>query len=319
MAIGDSTRRTYSSGVRSYIDFMSQNYLTPAFPATVEDLCLWVSDLASRVSPCTIGTIRVYLAAVFTRHAELGYHHPLRDAPPLLDRILLGIKRVAEHPHKKPKLPITTRLLQAMSSHTVLGSAGDCLLWAMMWLALTGLLRISEFTVKGVDDVDRVLRISQLWFITRNNGKVEASATSLSLASVHYAVLHLDASKTDPFRIGTDIIIASQSALHALAAYLSVRPHGTRGVHAPLFTLNGTLPITRGWFMTRVCILLRRIDLDPTLYSSHSFRKGGAVSLQERGVADSVLRKVGRWKSDAFHSYVKDASLETLVTASQLL
>jgi hypothetical protein len=319
MAIGDSTRKTYSSGVRSYSEFLSDNRLTPAFPATVEDLCLWVSDLASRTPPLTIGTIRVYLAAVFTRHAELGYHHPLRDAPPILDRILLGIKRLAEQPHKKPKLPITTRLLREMSSHVALSSPGDCLLWAMMWLALSGLLRISEFTVKGVDDADRLLRISQLWFITRDNARVASSAPHLPYASLQYAVLHLDASKTDPFRVGTDIIIASPSALQALIAYLALRSHDTRGAHAPLFSVNGTVPITRGWFMTRVYILLRRIGLNPTLYSSHSFRKGGAVSLQERGVPDSVLRKVGRWKSDAFHSYVRDASLETLVAASQLL
>ena len=65
--------------------------------------------------------------------------------------------------------------------------------------------------------------------------------------------------------------------------------------------------------------LLRSIQHDPTAYSSHSFRKGGAVSLQQQGVEDSIIRRTGRWRSDAFHLYVRHAQLDSLVAANARL
>ena len=35
------------------------------------------------------------------------------------------------------------------------------------------------------------------------------------------------------------------------------------------------------------------------LYKGHSFRRGGATSLARVGVADSVIKTMGRWKSHA--------------------
>ena len=52
---------------------------------------------------------------------------------------------------------------------------------------------------------------------------------------------------------------------------------------------------------------------DPRRYSSHSFRKGGASSLQAAGVGDAAIRLLGRWKSDAFNLYVRHPSLDTQV------
>jgi hypothetical protein len=65
--------------------------------------------------------------------------------------------------------------------------------------------------------------------------------------------------------------------------------------------------------MQRVGQLLRTIGLNPKEYSSHSFRKGGAVSLQSKGVEDSLIRRSGRWKSDAFHLYVRDPAFQSLI------
>ena len=71
--------------------------------------------------------------------------------------------------------------------------------------------------------------------------------------------------------------------------------------------------------MSRVVPLLRKIGRNPERFSSHSFRKGGAVSLQESRVEDSLVRRMGRWKSDAFHLYVRDPAPDTLIAASARL
>jgi len=71
--------------------------------------------------------------------------------------------------------------------------------------------------------------------------------------------------------------------------------------------------------MKHVSRLLSLTGYQAQHYSSHSFRKGGAVSLQQHGVEDSIVRRIGRWKSDAFHLYVRDAAIDTIIGASARL
>ena len=45
--------------------------------------------------------------------------------------------------------------------------------------------------------------------------------------------------------------------------------------------------------------------LPPAEFALHSLRIGGATHLSAAGVSPEVLQKEGRWKSDAFKSYVR--------------
>ena len=116
LAIGSSTRQTYTSGVNSYLAFIDRRQIPPAFPAPVQTLCLWLPDITSPPRSLTLGTCKVYLAAVVARHAELGLDNPIANAPPMLDRLIAGIKRMTARPGRQ-KLPITTAMLDAMRPH----------------------------------------------------------------------------------------------------------------------------------------------------------------------------------------------------------
>ena len=315
LAIAPGTRRTYATGVNSYIAFITTHGIPTAFPASVETLCLWMSWLASR--SLTFGTCKVYLAAVVNRHAEMGLTHPLADAPPILDRVLAGIKRAAAST-ARPKLPITTTMLRSMLPHLHLQHRRDALVWAMMWTATAGLLRISEFALTSSDDSDRTLRMQHLTLFDDRDRPYSAQQLRSS-QSPRYAILHLDASKADPFRLGVDIVISAPLALSALRTYLSVCGATRRTPTTPLFHFEDGAAVTRRWLMSRVDGLLRCIHLNPSTYSSHSFRKGGAVSLQQQGVEDSIIRRAGRWRSDAFNLYVRHASMDSLVAANARL
>lgn len=319
LAIGDNTRRTYAAGVNSYLAFTASHRVSPIFPAGVETLCLWVTWLAQRLR--TFATCKVYLAAVINRHAEMGLPHPLVDAPHILDRTLAGIKRASANA-SKPKLPITTSMLRLMLPDLRLQLRRDALLWAMMWTATAGLLRISEFTGAANGDTDRLPRMQQLTLYDSGGtaySMQQLRAAAAPRAALRYASLHLNASKTDPFRTGVDIIIAAPAALSALSAYAALCSAVSVLPSAPLFAFEDGMPITRRWLMAQVDGLLRSIRCNPRAYSSHSFRKGGAVSLQELGVEDSIIRRTGRWRSDAFHLYVRDASTDSLIAASARL
>ena len=294
LAIGSSTRQTYTSGLRSFISFVDTHGIRPAFPASVQTLCLWVTSLASPPRPVTLGTCKVYLSAVVTRHTELGFDHPLEDAPPMLNRIVAGIKRMSAQP-SRPKLPITTALLDEMRPHLNLQQRSDILLWAIMWTATTGLLRISEFATRGDSDSSRVLTLQQLTLHDQGQRPYNLTDAIYAEEETQYAILRLTASKTDPFRAGVDIVLSAATTLRALLAY-ATHLHTDLAPTTPLFHHPDRTAASRAWLMRRVEGLLRKTGRDPRQFSSHSFRKGGAVSLQSAGVEDSLIRRLGRWK-----------------------
>ena len=85
---------------------------------------------------------------------------------------------------------------------------------------------------------------------------------------------------------------------------------------SPLFSSACGQPVGRHWFMRQISTLLAATGYETSQYSSHSFRKGGAVSLQRSGVEDSVIRNLGRWRSDAFYLYLRDPVEETIINAA---
>ena len=109
----------------------------------------------------------------------------------MLSRVMTGVKRMSAQP-SRPKLHITTALLEEMRSHLNIQRRSDILLWAMMWTATTGLLRISEFAVvPRSDDTTRTLYSQQLTF--HDGGQRSYSLTEAVSADdeLSYAILRL--------------------------------------------------------------------------------------------------------------------------------
>ena len=52
--------------------------------------------------------------------------------------------------------------------------------------------------------------------------------------------------------------------------------------------------------------------IDALHFSGHSFRIGTASVAAARGVADSTIQSLGRWKSDSFERYIRRAELAAI-------
>jgi hypothetical protein len=48
---------------------------------------------------------------------------------------------------------------------------------------------------------------------------------------------------------------------------------------------------------------LDQLGIMPSMYSTHSFRKGGATQAAKMRIQDSVIQRHGRWKSTCFMRY----------------
>jgi hypothetical protein len=125
-------------------------------------------------------------------------------------------------------------------------------------------------------------------------------------------LLHLRASKTDPFREGITMQVhATDNDLCPVAhllAYLTVRDKLCQSPQAPFFMLPGLIPLTRQQFNTYLNDTLLVLNLSHNNIKPHSFRIGAATSAAEAGVPDHLLKTLGRWSSNCYQRYIRTPS-----------
>ena len=95
--------------------------------------------------------------------------------------------------------------------------------------------------------------------------------------------------------------------VHVILAYLSLRGSGP----GPLSRLADGFPVSRAIFIDKLSMAIKYCGLDPSRYKSHSFRIGAASYAADAGMSDSQIRALRRWKSDAFHKYIRIPLLST--------
>jgi len=115
--------------------------------------------------------------------------------------------------------------------------------------------------------------------------------------------VYLKVSKKDQGRKGISIFLGKTGddlcPVAAISAFLAIRGSSA----GPFFQLPGSVPLTKDSFTTRVRSALSALGYNSSLYASHSFRIGASTTAAERGIEDSIIKALGRWKSDAYQAY----------------
>ena len=282
-SLAESTMSTYRSGVKSFARFcVRQN--RRALPASPHTLVAFAVDLAKSIK---VGTIRSYLAGITTMHIHSGYSDPAKDFP-MLQKALKGIAKQQATLEKATRLPITTGIMRRLHSCVDHASSDDKLFWAMATTAFCGFLRLGEISVRTQNDARKVPKVKDLHVMG------------------DYALLHLPYSKGDPRGNGVQVPLPKSNGvlcpIKAITAYLESLP--ARRANAPLFQRNGRA-VQREWMVSKLRDFLFRLGLHPENYAGHSFRVGAATSAAAAGVPDSLVKVMGRWKSDCFRVYVR--------------
>lgn len=74
----------------------------------------------------------------------------------------------------------------------------------------------------------------------------------------------------------------------------------------PVITFNFNVTASIGWWKSSIANSIKLLNLNPKLFSGHSFRAGGATDLFNAGVPSIIIKKMGRWKSEAVNIYHRD-------------
>ena len=166
----------------------------------------------------------------------------------------------------------------------------------MFLLAFFGFLRCSEFTAQNTKfDPTRHPRLADL---------IIHDPSSLVFTIKH--------SKTDQYGNTTPIFLFKLNNLLSPYEPLLNYIHSRRAQHAapsdPLFVTNHGSVATRTWFHSHLRLVLSKAGYSPELFSGHSFRIGAASTASSKGVPDHVIQILGRWSSQAYHSYIRTNS-----------
>ena len=305
-ALAGSTMRAYASSNRRYTKFCSTHRLQP-YPASEDILCKFVAYLGRQ--HLKHQTIKCYLSGIRFFHIHQAHPNPFLKDMPRLHYVLRGVKS-EEAKNNRPsqqRLPVTPQILmqiQQILSHR--DSFDHIMLWAAFLVCFFGFLRSGEITIPDSSAYDPSVHLS-------------FSDISIdNIAEPNIIRIRLKTSKTDPFRQGVDIHIGkTNQTLCPVTALLNYMV--TRG-NSPglLFHFEDNAPLTKSKFTARFRQLLDQAGVVSTPYAGHSFRIGAATTAAAKGVEDSLIQTLGRWKSSAYLTYVR-LPPENLAAVSHIL
>jgi integrase len=278
-----NTKATYGTYSRQYLAFTERTGMRPEGEVT---LCAFMRDALESRKLARSTLVKVIPAAVedlFRYEAE----SPARSqgGGTLLQRTKRTISMLTEK--AKPKLPILRKHLNTMAIMCK-DEPGEVRDMFMLLLMFVGFLRESEAVALLVTDV---------WIETVEETGQEAL----------YVVVRK--SKTDQYSENATIVIGACPG-NNLCPVMWYRLHVSKQQGSPFLfhklakgkgeKLATTTPnhTVKRWLV--------KIGVSAQGYGSHSLRRGGATAAAKAKVQMHVIKRHGRWASDAVYLYIVD-------------
>lgn len=211
-------------------------------------------------------------------------------------KALKGLKRLRRG--RDTRRPVSWDILKAMLSvlKEVCKGEFECRLFKLAFcLAFFGAFRLGEV-------------------VSPARGRPGGLDVSEVVVSGEGARIVLRRSKTDQLGRGKMVcmgrLIGCESCpVEALEGYLGVRAEGLEG---PLLVHQDGTFLSRFQFVAVFKQCLDRIGLSAEQYCSHSFRIGAATEAVRLGLPKELVKRIGRWESRRFSSYVSLARWEAV-------
>lgn len=302
-ALAKSTKRTYRTYLLAYVKFCTLMRI-PLMPISPQNLGRFVAYLSCKLS---FNSIANYLSIVRYIHLQAGYHNPLDTV--YAQNIIKGAKRVLGV-RTNSKLPITPLLLSKLHSVLDFTLSLDITFWAACLVAFFSFFRKSNLFAPSTRlfDQDRHLARNNISFSSSGALiKVSWSKTiQFNQRALQIPLPHIPNSKFCPC-----CILKLTLTLHT--------PQSPGPCSAFLFREGQRLKLlTYNLFLSKLKSSLRQVGVDPSAYSGHSFRRGGASFALECGLSPVMIKSQGDWASDAYQLYIDPSLSHRLQVASKL-
>jgi len=305
------------------------SYWTPAVAAefpfgfVVASMISFVAYLFGdlRLNPCTVSS---YVSGVKFMLQVSGVDTRAVDTDATFRRLKSGCCMAyrSTHPEYDDKtMPFTVDMIMATERFTDQSSVEGYMTVSAMKIAYCCLLRQSEYILQS--KTKHHLKGGCILFIHRmpdgSDITVESSkafSCGLSCDTLYEIVIDILSAKNDKmgaghrrsfFRIrqpdrpaGQGFDLAEDMWKYAVWA----RPT----THGPFFVYRSSVRLSYHTMTGNIKSTVTRLGFNPSFFSTHSLRIGGASALAAAGVPDYIIQTFGRWKSLAFLMYIRLAS-----------
>ena len=300
MAWASSTVKSLNSRQKAYVQFC-ENYNIVPIPASPEDLSLFATWLVASERIKSADSIRQYLSAVRTMHRANGSDCVTPKSNHLLDTAVRGIARMLAKPPKR-MAPITPGILHHITSFPSVfpesspwaARATITIIKQLYKVLFFSMARISSFVPDCQGNFDGRRQLT--W------DRVELYPDG--------AVLKLPLTKTiqTAGRVQEISLARAQDSdycpVAALSLVASIRGECRAG--DPVFAMpskNGWSPLSRYNVDLVLTAQLKNAGIDSSMYSFHSFRRGGIQFAMRLEPRLHLIRLQSDHSSKAFEAY----------------
>lgn len=298
-----STRKAIRAQQLQYLEFC-EHFQLNSLPADLYTLLIYSQFLSTKYR-CP-DTVQNHLVGVKWLHFFSGLdttvfgHEALR-------LMLRGMARIKKHVPKQA-LPLTISMLESIWKVLDPEEPNDVTFWAALVLSFFLMLRKSN----AMPDTSKSF-----------NRKKQLTGSDI-LKQGDMILVTLRWSKTLQFggRVhSVPLIRIPGSNLCPLKALTEMSRFFRLQDDQPLFriqTKTGVLPMNYKWYSNKLKGVVAATGRNPSLFSSHSARRGGATFLSQCGVSKETIMAIGDWSSNAVDKYIKTPFTQT-VRAAQII
>ncbi|XP_052257114.1 integrase/recombinase xerD homolog isoform X1 [Dreissena polymorpha] len=291
-SLAPSTRASYQNALQHYNNFHSTHYpQQPLWPTTTEQLAQFIAVCNARQLKAS--TITSYISAITYVHKLKGFSNPAESF--VIKKLLHSIRRHKNFDRRHPFTPDHLQLLLSNLRVLVSDKYTQVLMRTMFLFAFYGLFRLGELATSSMGFMN-VIQRQNLSFTF--NGSIVSGVSVL-----------VNAYKHSQGRCAT-IPLSRQACkqlcpIRAVLRYLRIAPQ----YPGPLFRFTNGEAISTTFFRTLLHRCVIASNLDPKLFTAHSFRIGGATHAHSNHMSPSQIQQLGRWKSQAYLKYIRPQSL----------
>jgi len=274
---------TYQRAITSLDRFLQDFNIENTLPVSPISVALFVAHMHNlHFAPSTIET---YISAIGYIHKLHGVADPANNF--LVRKAILGAKKESAQPDIRLPItfPLLTKLVTALQ-HSAESLYERVLYTSMYLLAFAAFLRVGEMAVSN-KNITNVLKLGDVK-ILEETGKIQIIFRNYKHSKGKQTVLE----------VGQKSVMCP---VQALRHYLEAR--GAQP--GSLYVWPSGKTVTRDEFCKNLRVALNFCGLDPSVYTSHSFRIGATCHAVSTGHTDAQIREMGRWHSDAFKRYVR--------------
>ena len=292
-AVNISSQRKDASRLREFLLFCQGLGISAgnALPAREDILLAWASSYAGRMAGKTVGA---KLSAIKKEHERRGLPWYGGDR---LRRILKGVEELRPpSSFRSKRAPVTISILEDLNRGFDKSSGLDICIRAVCLLSFFCQLRSGEILPPTKD-------------LKKFNSNRHATFANIAESTAENGAcnLHLPWSKTQKAR-GDDVWIPRQEApldpIHAIHKHFIKNKLDKNHPIAAYRDVHGNLvTLTRSKYVRRINEILGSAKKGYPRISGHCFRIGGTTFYLVSGVPPDMVKKFGRWRSQAFLEY----------------